>query len=76
MMPLDPDARARRAARHTGSPALWQPQPGIASEGFATFLKAAVENKDLQAIRRVELKLCIRMPSFERDILVPIVEQR
>src|SRR5258708_39854554 len=76
MIALDPDARARSTTRHKGSAALWQPQPGMACECVATFLEAAVKNKNFQAVRRIEMKVCGRMPSFERDVLAPIMEQR
>src|ERR1700682_6468440 len=69
MIALDPDTRARSTARHKGSAALWQPQPGMACECVATFLEAAVKNKNFQAVRRIEMKVCVRMPSFERNIL-------
>ena len=75
MIALDPDTRARSTARHKGSAALWQPQPGMACECVATFLEAAVKNKNFQAVRRIEMKVCVRMPSFERNILAPIMEQ-
>src|SRR5690242_8085887 len=75
-MPLDPHSRARRAAQYTRSPALGQPQPGITCEGVASFLESAVEDEDFQAVRRVEVKLCIRLPSFKRNILMRIMKQR
>ena len=75
MVALDPDARARSTALHISSAALWQPQPGMAYEYVATFLEAAVKNENFKAVRRIEMKFCVRMPSFERNILMPIMEQ-
>ena len=75
MIALDPHARARSTACHKGSAALRQPQPGMARECFATFLEATSKNKNFQAVRRIEMKVCVRMPSFERNMLAPIMEQ-
>ena len=47
----------------------------MACERVATFLEAAIKNKNFQAVRRIEMKLRIRMPSFERNSLPPIMEQ-
>jgi hypothetical protein len=75
MIALDPDARTRSTARHKGSAAFWHPQPGMPCECVATFLEAAVENENFQAVRRIEMKVYVRTPSFERNILATIMEQ-
>ena len=48
----------------------------MACERVATFCKAAIENKNFQSVRGVEMILGVRTPSFERNILMPIMEQR